>query len=196
MITNSEPVIIPGNHDARIVGNKLWSFGESYKYIAKLGGRPLEQDLKHKCLFFCFDSSKKGNLAKGEVIEDDLVRFGKEVHVLAARTPETKEWLRVALVHHHPFKFNAAAEGWTANILRTLHIPEGRLLDMSKSERFIAWCADRGIQLILFGHRHVQRKISQVVPVRNVARRGRNSTNLQSGHLGSEQPAMVDNVLP
>jgi hypothetical protein len=79
---------------------------------------------------------------------------------MAARSPSIKNRLRIALVHHHPFKFEAASEGMTAGLLKAFHIPEGKLLDMNESERFVAWCADRGIELILHGHRHVQRKIS------------------------------------
>ena len=29
------------------------------------------------------------------------------------------------------------------------------------------WCADRGVQLVLHGHRHVQRKITQIFPPQN-----------------------------
>jgi hypothetical protein len=93
--------------------------------------------------------------------------MGTEYHVLANRRPAAKNAMRIALVHHHPFKFDTQAEGMTAEILGAFKIPEGSVLDMSQSERFVAWCANRGIPLILHGHRHVQRKISQVVPVRD-----------------------------
>lgn len=49
---------------------------------------------------------------------------------------------------------------WTAKMLEKLHIPEGSLVDMDESDRFVTWCLKRGIQLILFGHRHVQRNIT------------------------------------
>src|SRR6185436_3446850 len=75
LVTNHEPVIIPGNHDCRIVGNKLWSLGNSYKYISELGAKRLDQDSKLKCIFFCFNSSKSGNFAEGEVLDEDLVRL-------------------------------------------------------------------------------------------------------------------------
>jgi hypothetical protein len=165
LLTKNDPIIIPGNHDQRIVGNAIWRFGQSYKYIAELGTRPIYADDKLKCLFFCFNSSKVGEFARGEVLDEDLVKFGTEYHILAAQNPDVKNWLRIALVHHHPFKFDAAAEGWTSQLLHAFHIREGDLLDMSQSDRFINWCADRGVQLVLFGHRHVQRKISKIVPV-------------------------------
>jgi len=165
LITDNNPIVIPGNHDSRIMGNRLWKFGESYRYLAELGGRSLEEDNMLRCLFFCFNSSKGGNFAKGEVIEEDLVRHATEYHKLASRKPEVKTWLRVGLVHHHPFKFEAAAEGMTSKFLKASGIPEGALLDMNRSDQFVSWCADRGIQLILHGHRHVHRKITQAVPV-------------------------------
>lgn len=99
------------------------------------------------------------------MIEEDLVRLATEYHILAGRNPDVKKWLRVGLVHHHPFKFEAAAEGMTSKLLKASGIPEGALLDMNRSDRFVSWYADRGIQLVLHGHRHVHRKITQAVPV-------------------------------
>lgn len=168
LITDNDPVVIPGNHDTRILGNRIWRFGESYRYLAEVETRPLVEDSDLQCLFFCFNSAKAGNFARGEVLEEDLVRRGQEYQTLAARNPKLQGWLRVALVHHHPFKFDVAAEGMTATILKALRIPESQLLDMNESERFVSWCADRSVQLILHGHRHVQRKISQAVPVQGV----------------------------
>jgi hypothetical protein len=55
----------------------------------------------------------------------------------------------------------------TAKLLETAHIPATKVLDMSHSRRFIRWCADRSIQLVMHGHRHVQRKITQVFPAEN-----------------------------
>jgi hypothetical protein len=165
LITDHDPIVIPGNHDCRIMGNRLWRFGESYRYVAELDVRPLHEDRQLQCLFFCFNSAKSGHAAQGEVLEEDLVRFATEYHILASRNPDVKNWLRVGLVHHHPFKFEAASEGMTAKLLNAFGIPESKLLDMKQGDRFVRWCADRGIQLILHGHRHVQRKISQAVPV-------------------------------
>jgi hypothetical protein len=136
----AETIIISGNHDSRIAGNRFWRFGESYRYVAELGVQPLHEDPQLKCLFFCFNSSKAGNFARGEILEEDLVRLATEYHVRAGRNPEIKNWLRVALVHHHPFQFDATAEGWTAKFLKTLKIPEGQLVDMNESERFVRWC--------------------------------------------------------
>jgi 3',5'-cyclic AMP phosphodiesterase CpdA len=165
LITRTDPIVIPGNHDNRIAGNSIWRFGTSSRYIAELEARKLHPDPELKCLFFCFNSSKAGNFARGEVTEDDLFRLATEYHVLSGQNKPVKDWLRIGLVHHHPFKFNAEAEGATAKFLKEMRIPEGSLLDMDSSERFVGWCADRGVQLILHGHRHVQRKMSQVVPV-------------------------------
>lgn len=165
LLTTRDPIVIPGNHDMRIAGNRLWRFGESYRYVSQLGGTPIYADTDLQCLFFCFNSARGGNFARGEVIEDDLIASGTEYQVLAGRNPEISDWLRVALVHHHPFKFDTAAESMTARLLEVFGIPEGDVVDMDKSERFVQWCANRGIQLILHGHRHVQRKISQLVPV-------------------------------
>jgi hypothetical protein len=166
LITDRDPIVIPGNHDSRIMGNRLWRFGESYRYLAKLGVQPVDKVDDLQCLFFCFNSATSGNAAQGEVLEEDLVRFATEYHKLAGRHPDVKNWLRIGLVHHHPFKFKAASEGMTAELLKAFRIPEEKLLDMKQGDRFVSWCADRGVQLILHGHRHVQRKISQAVPVR------------------------------
>jgi DNA repair exonuclease SbcCD nuclease subunit len=44
LITDNDPIVIPGNHDSRIMGNRFWKFGESYRYLAELGVRPLHDD--------------------------------------------------------------------------------------------------------------------------------------------------------
>jgi hypothetical protein len=167
MVTNHDPILIPGNHDLRYRGTMVWRLGSMIRADGELEWKRLELDEENKCIFFCFNSAKKGNFARGEVVEDDLFDAGSEYQVIAARKPEIRNWLRIAIVHHHPYKFDMKAEGWTARILEKLHIPEGRLVDMSESERFVTWCADRGVQLILFGHRHVQRRIAQRIRVRD-----------------------------
>jgi predicted MPP superfamily phosphohydrolase len=163
--TKHKPLVIPGNHDLRIRGNMLWKIGAWFRPAAELEWSMLEADEKLKCLFFSFNSAKKGNFARGEVLPEDLVDAGAEYQILAHENPDIRNWLRVAIVHHHPFSFDAAAEGWTANMIKRVGLKEGDLVDMDHSQRFVNWCADRGVQLILFGHRHVPRKITQLVAV-------------------------------
>lgn len=165
LIIDKDPIVVVGNHDSRIMGNRFWRFGESYRYLSELPTTLLVGDNALECLFFCFNSCKRGSFARGEVIEEDLARLATEYHIEAGRDPSLRDWLRIALVHHHPFEFKAAAEGMTARLLKAFHIPEGKLVDMNESERFVRWCADRGVHLILHGHRHVQRKITKAVPV-------------------------------
>lgn len=160
LLTKHEPLVIPGNHDERIKGNVLWRIGNMLRPAGQLEWKALEADEKLKCLFFSFNSAKGGNFARGEVKEDDLYDVAADFQTLLKERPEVRNWLRIAIVHHHPFKFDAEAEGWTAKMLEKLHIPEGSLVDMDESDRFVTWCLKRGIQLILFGHRHVQRNIT------------------------------------
>jgi hypothetical protein len=149
-----------GAHDMRIKGNVLWKIGSVLRPAGELEWKALEADSKLKCLFFSFNSAKGGNFARGEVKDDDLFDVATDFQTLAKERPEIRDWLRIAIVHHHPFEFDADAEDWTAKMLKKLHIPSGTLVDMNNSDRFVKWCLKRGVQLILFGHRHVQRLIT------------------------------------
>jgi hypothetical protein len=164
LLAGKEPILIPGNHDYKFLGNSLGGIGKSYRFIGQLGVEPIKCDPLLECVFFCFDSAKKGNFARGEVLAEDLVRMGQIYNELAIRNPNIESWLRVGLVHHHPYSFQIPSEGTTSKALEVMGIPEGKLLDMDESERFLQWCADRGLQLVLHGHRHVQRKKEKLIP--------------------------------
>lgn len=161
LMTKQDPILVPGNHDQRIKGLALWKIGSLFMAAGEIEWSTLNLEPKLKCVFYCFNSSKEGNFARGEVSGDDLTKAATDFLVQAELNPDIEEWLRIAVVHHHPFKFDAAAEGWTAKMLKRFKIPEGKLVDMNESERFVKWCGDRGVELILFGHRHVQRKFTQ-----------------------------------
>src|SRR6266581_1524067 len=78
-------------------------------------------------------------------------------------SPEIENYLRVALVHHHPFSFDTGAESLIQRGLRLFGASDERFLRFDDADKFVAWCAQRGAPLILHGHKHVPRHVQHWV---------------------------------
>jgi UDP-2,3-diacylglucosamine pyrophosphatase LpxH len=148
---NQQAVVIPGNHDQKWLGNLGRDLGE----IGKVEWSSVFVDDKTGCVFFCFDSSRDADWARGKVTTEQRVHVATEFDKLSLTRPEIRDYLRVALVHHHPFSFEEHKETFVARRLE--RVSERYFLQMDDAKSFVEWCAGRGVQLILHGHKHLAR---------------------------------------
>jgi hypothetical protein len=148
-----EAVVIPGNHDQKWLGNLRPDLRE----IGKVEWSSVVVDDQTQCVFFCFDSSRDAVLARGKITTEQRVHVAAQFDRLCLRRPEVKAYLRVALIHHHPFSFETSKEGLIPRSLEKLGVTDEYFLRMEDAESFLSWCANRNITLILHGHKHVPR---------------------------------------
>jgi len=156
MLSGKTPIIIPGNHDQRIFGNSLLGLGRRLRQLADLEWREVVVDDEAQMAFFCFDSSRTGDLARGCVDRDQLLRMATEYEVSNTGQALDK-YLKIALVHHHPYPYVPHKEtpiidprGWAGR---------ESFIELRESDRFLAWCSSRSVELILHGHKHIPRLI-------------------------------------
>jgi UDP-2,3-diacylglucosamine pyrophosphatase LpxH len=158
-ICGSPPVIIPGNHDHRWLGN----FGQSFAQVAQIPHTAVEADDAARVVFLCLNSSISGRLARGEVTNDQLVAVGAEYRNLLTSRPETHAYLPVVLVHHHPFSFTTPPTIWYQRLLSWIGWNDERFLLMEDAPLFLDWCARWKVSAVLHGHKHQPRYQSDAI---------------------------------
>ncbi|MFG2795811.1 metallophosphoesterase family protein [Streptomyces pseudovenezuelae] len=158
-----DPVIVPGNHDQRAFGNNLGRIGEEYRQLANMKWGPgvvVDDDLL--CTFLCFNSSEKGNWARGGMSDSQLREVATELQIQLGRREELNNYERIAVLHHHPFPY-APEELPVQRGRKRLFVGNERYIQMEDSDRFLSWCAARRTSLILHGHKHVARHRAEIV---------------------------------
>lgn len=85
----------------------------------------------------------------------------------AAAKAVLREHLSVALIHHHPYSFKAAAETRIQKALDAVGLDEERFLRMDDADQFLSWCVGRRIPLILHGHKHLARHVTDRIEWKN-----------------------------
>ncbi len=163
-ITGSELLVIPGNHDVRSKGNALWKFGRNAEFVTDLRWNPVTVDRELQTVFYSFNSSESGNFAVGAVGErqrlDRSALFDGEVR----RQPHVSEYLKIALVHHHPYAYDAKPFALYEKILARLFGDEEKFVAFEGAEEFMKWCAARDVSLVLHGHKHVPHWVEADIP--------------------------------
>lgn len=154
-----EPIVIPGNHDQRMIG----LFGENYKHVAMIGSQKIVVDDQCKMIFICFNSSEKGSFARGRITKSQFRQLGGEYRTLTASRPELKEYLPIALVHHHPFSFEVQAETLVQKALKAFGFGDEAFLVLTNAEDLHHWCMDWNVKTILHGHKHKARYVERKV---------------------------------
>jgi UDP-2,3-diacylglucosamine pyrophosphatase LpxH len=153
-MTHKDLLVIPGNHDVRRKGNALAMFGRNPEYITDLRWSPVVADDELQTIFFSFNSSETGNLATGAVGErqrlDRSVLVDREIR----RDPRLSEFLKVALVHHHPIAYQSVPTSAYERLMAKLG-GEERFIAFNNADEFLEWCAARGVSLVLHGHKHI-----------------------------------------
>ena len=188
-ISNKPVSVIPGNHDQKVRGNSLFGFGVELREAVDLEWSSVVVDEKGRLVLFCFNSGIDAHFARGRVTENQLKQVAVEFKHRCALDPRIESFLRVALVHHHPFSWDAKAETFIQRALRLFGMADERFLAMEESERFVAWCVARQIPLILHGHKHLQRHVVRTFGDRMIDSIGCGTS------LGAEKLPQTYNVL-
>ncbi len=153
-------MLIPGNHDVRSKGNAIGRIGKRYDFVADIGWQPIVVDDQIRCVFLCFNSAEGGSFARGWVSPSQLKTVAAALNEeLAGRLErfeaDIREYRLIALVHHHPFAYETAPTTRYDTWLRFITGDEDSLTRFKEAKAFISWCAEKGVKLILHGHKHV-----------------------------------------
>jgi hypothetical protein len=159
--TGKDAIVIPGNHDQKILGNTVFGFGRKLKQLANLEWSSLVIDDDLQCVFYCFDSSKDAtDFATGRVSREQMMEVATLFETKAALKPELRMYLSIALIHHHPYSFKSKSETRIQKFLALIGLNDERFLRMDDAEQFLSWCVGRNIPLIMHGHKHVPRHVT------------------------------------
>ena len=168
-ITSERLIAIPGNHDVRPTGNKVPLVGHAtYELVTDIGWSPIVVDDNLGCVFLCFNSLEEGDFARGFVSDDQLLRVATRYEEEKNRQQlkgnlEFPAYLKVALVHHHPYTYVTKPSAFYDKVLRFIFRSEDKFLRFDNADCFVNWCAEREVSLILHGHKHVPHHITATV---------------------------------
>ena len=168
--TKKDPIIIPGNHDVRESGNRIRGIGANSEVFVDSGFVPIVIDDDLEVVFFCFNSCEEGNFARGFVSEQQRTSRGTAFEKLIRERPETKQYLRVAVVHHHPYTYDSKPTVFYEKALNFFSKKEDRFIAFKNADEFLAWCGARDVSLILHGHKHVPHVVMASITVRQKPR--------------------------
>lgn len=187
------PVVVPGNHDQRLYGNSIGGLGNRFRELIKIDFHQVVVDEAAKIVFVCFDSSASGDFARGEIDTDQLIRVATRLDLEDAHQ-RLSGYLRVAVLHHHPYPFPRSPEIQVVDP-RTWLNPE-RFLELRGAEQFLSWCGGRGIELILHGHKHVPRLVIDEIRTMNQVPKYRQMTTVGCGSsLGANGAPLSFNIV-
>jgi len=158
---NAPAICIPGNHDMRRKGF-LW---RNWEALAGLRWENVVASEVCKVLFVCFDTSREAKLAQGRITDDQFRDVATKLDGVIGMGRH-HDYIRVALVHHHPFSTEADEE----ETLPFLGLKEEPFLRMDNGEQLVTWCARRNVPLVLHGHKHRPRFIRKAVDVQGEQR--------------------------
>lgn len=162
--TGQDLIVIPGNHDEKVRGNALRGIGQRLDEVANLEWSSLVVDDAMQCVFYCLDSSKDApDFARGRVTREQMMEIATLFETKAAAKAALRDYLSVALIHHYPYSFKAAAETRIQKALDAVGLDEERFLRMDDADQFLTWCVGRKIPLILHGHKHVARHVTDQI---------------------------------
>lgn len=173
-MTQHNLIVIPGNHDARPMGNAIAHLlRPTYQLVAEIDWRQIVVDDNMKCIFFCFNSNEGGSLARGRISSDQLRRMATAYQQECAqnKSKNLEAYFKIALIHHHPYRYVTTATALYDRILRWITRDEDAFTRLENADLFLEWCANRGISVILHGHKHVPHRIAATIRVNNVAHR-------------------------
>jgi predicted phosphodiesterase len=152
-LSGKPAIAVPGNHDQRLMGN----LGQSFEQVSKLPWRPVEVDDELRVVFLSFNSSIRGNFARGRITEGQLKSIGAELRSALTQDERREEYLKVALVHHHIFSFEAPQDTWVRKLLRLVRLSDEPFLLLEDADEFADWCARWKVSVVLHGHKHQAR---------------------------------------
>jgi len=146
------PIQLLGNHDVD-TGGIFKILSNQKAVISSLSGSNSVEILKDIDLAFIkFNSNIGGNLAQGEIGSDQLMNIGNEIDSI----PNKDNLNFIALLHHHPKEIENPewyAEDWYEAFLGKNKFE--KTMKLVDADLFLQWIENRGIKLILHGHKHI-----------------------------------------
>jgi predicted MPP superfamily phosphohydrolase len=147
-------LVIPGNHDVRILGQEDQYWGRLAGFTGFLKEFFDEQDFRsrksnfvledptRRIWFFCLDSTLKERvgLAEGEVGTGQWGWFKNKIDTLIKLHPDNESFVKIVALHHHPHPIRSGGQEQSMQLL-----DNGRAIEMFQQY---------GIQLVLHGHKH------------------------------------------
>ena len=153
--TKKSVLVIPGNHDVRRSGIALGGLGRNSEHVLDLEWDPVVCDHELQTVFFSFNSNESVDFAKGSVSADQLRRRRSRFRQKEGLDQSVSSFMKIALVHHHPYKYDTAPVTFSEKIIASIFGSGHRFLAFDNAEHFMRWCAAQGISLVLHGHMHV-----------------------------------------
>jgi 3',5'-cyclic AMP phosphodiesterase CpdA len=145
-------LVVPGNHDFRLLGIKGWrriEFDMFYSRFNQQFGHRLLPSLRLCAFTFDSNTTDKGiNFATGLVRSEDLIEFSHTVEQINKNF--TDEWLastRVAILHHHPMPIAATEHRGTVT-------EREEFLLLKNAGLFMNEMVKANIDLVFHGHKH------------------------------------------
>ncbi|HEX8162881.1 MAG TPA: metallophosphoesterase [Pyrinomonadaceae bacterium] len=158
--TGKELIVIPGNHDQKIRGNTFLGFGRKLKELTKLEWSSLVIDDELQCIFYCFDTSRDAQqYARGKITREQMIEVATLFETKLVKKPALKDYLSVALIHHHPYSFETRTETPLQKGLKAFGLSDENFLKMEGADEFLSWCVGRRVSLVLHGHKHIPRHV-------------------------------------
>lgn len=147
---SERPVVILGNHDVR----KWGVLSKSYEEALRLYIRPIVWLDDSKVGLICFNSVRGGNLAQGMIDEQEFATLGHELDVDSDRS---RNYMLLALLHHHPCPVERP--GWYAKVWyeRWLGNWFDKTVELKNASIFLEWLTKRNVSMALHGHKHIPR---------------------------------------
>ncbi|MGE4455475.1 MAG: metallophosphoesterase [Arcobacteraceae bacterium] len=148
---NHKAISVLGNHDVDESG--IFSFFRKNKQATMnlFSKSKLQIFNEYRLIIIKICSNRGGNLARGEVGEEQLTEIASELD----NVPNIEQYTCIAILHHHPIEISNPDwydRHWYEKILGRHHEKTMELID---SERFLEWCRVRNIKTILHGHKHI-----------------------------------------
>ncbi|MDO9183598.1 MAG: metallophosphoesterase [Bacteriovorax sp.] len=159
-VLNVPITIVAGNHDHRSDG---WLGARTFRNCDLNFDENVIIDDNIQTIFFCIDSNIDGKrltesyLARGHVSNKQLVEIGKAYQeIIRTRDHKISNYNKIALIHHHPFPFTYDTKNFIKKARFYIH---DKTLMLDNADEIITWCNDMKINLILHGHKHLQRYV-------------------------------------
>ncbi|MGH7230231.1 MAG: metallophosphoesterase family protein [Nitrospiraceae bacterium] len=105
-LTGKDPIVIPGNHDQKWLGN----IRSHLRELANLEWSNLVIDTDSQCVFLCFDSARGADMARGQVTAEQLMDVATQYETACVANPLVRTYVPVVLLHHHPLSFETGPE--------------------------------------------------------------------------------------
>lgn len=165
--TKKPPVLVPGNHDVRRKGNAFWWWGRNSEHAIDIGFDPVVVDDDLRAVFYCFNSCEVGDFAAGGVGDRQRLERASQFDRLKRAKPDLGSFVKIAVVHHHPYSYDTAPTATYEKIVRRLFGDTERFVAFENARDFVNWCGMRGVSLVLHGHKHVPHNVMASFEIRD-----------------------------